>query len=70
MIQILPVGVVLLDESGAIQLYNLAAHELCSLDGGELGRPFADILSGLVKEGGEAGAVPDSFAGERYGCPS
>ncbi len=62
-IQILPVGVVLLDESGAIQLYNLAAHELCSLDGGELGRPFADILSGLVKEGGEAGAVPDSFAG-------
>ncbi len=66
-IQIFPVGVVLLDERDGIQLYNLAAHELCSLDGGEVGRPFPEILSTLVEKGEE---VAGSFtSGEPVRLP-
>ena len=49
-IQILPVGVILLDKKGAIQLYNMAAHELCSLGGISLDRPFLEILSALAED--------------------
>ncbi len=69
-IQIFPVGVVLLDEKAGIQLYNLAAHELCGLDGGELGRPFPDILSTLVEKGSDAESVAGSFScGEALRLP-
>jgi two-component system, NtrC family, sensor histidine kinase AtoS len=55
-IQIFPVGVVLLDQEGAVQLYNLAAHDLCGMDGAELDRPFSAILAGIVEEAAEVAA--------------
>jgi signal transduction histidine kinase/ABC-type branched-subunit amino acid transport system ATPase component len=60
-IQIFPVGVVLLDEKGAIQLYNLAAHELCSLDGEGVDRSFSEILSALAAEGGDGSRAADAL---------
>ena len=48
-IQVFPVGVVLLDAEGTVQLYNLAAHELCSFDGTGLDRPFTDILRSMAE---------------------
>jgi signal transduction histidine kinase/ABC-type branched-subunit amino acid transport system ATPase component len=54
-IQIFPVGVILLDEKGTVQLYNLAAYELCHLDGVGLERPFTEILSTLAED---AAGVP------------
>jgi signal transduction histidine kinase/ABC-type branched-subunit amino acid transport system ATPase component len=69
-IQIFPVGVVLLDETGAIQLYNLAAHELCRIDGGAVGRPFRDMLRDLVEEPAGAGGIMERVAlGESIRLP-
>jgi two-component system, NtrC family, sensor histidine kinase AtoS len=53
-IQIFPVGVVLLDQAGTIQLYNLAAHTLCGIDGDGLDRPFLEVLRAAAADGEEA----------------
>ena len=63
-IQIFPVGVVLLDEKGTVQLYNLAAHQLCGLDGTGLDRPFAEILADLAEQ-----TTAVTAAGLRVGEP-
>jgi two-component system, NtrC family, sensor histidine kinase AtoS len=59
-IQIFPVGVLLLDEKGAIQLYNLAAHQLCGFDEIKLDRPFADMLAALAED---SAGLSGRFAG-------
>ncbi len=50
-IQVFPVGVVLLDREGIIQLYNLAAYDLCGFDGGGLDRPLAELLCAAAEDG-------------------
>ncbi len=64
-IQIFPVGVVLLDQTGAIQLYNLAAHTLCGIDGDGLDRPLGEVLCAAAEDSGEAARIgPGLAAGE------
>jgi two-component system, NtrC family, sensor histidine kinase AtoS len=53
-VQAFPVGVVLLDGARAMQMYNLAAHELCSLDGAGLDRPFFDLLRSITERAEDA----------------
>ncbi len=62
-IQVFPVGVVLLDEKGATQLYNMAAHELCGFDGAGLDQPFAEVLAEIAEDRGAASSLPGSLAG-------
>jgi two-component system, NtrC family, sensor histidine kinase AtoS len=69
-IQFLPVGVFLLDDSGDMRLYNLAANEICSLGAEDtIQRPFFDILDTLSEDGAAVSAFRKSFS-ERapFGC--
>jgi two-component system sensor histidine kinase AtoS len=66
-IQVFPVGVVLLDTEGTVQLYNLAAHELCSLDGTGLDRPFTDIFRAIAEQHVDAARAEELLrAGEPF----
>ncbi|HUI73206.1 MAG TPA: ATP-binding cassette domain-containing protein, partial [Spirochaetia bacterium] len=61
-IQIFPIGVILLDQAGAIQLYNLAAHTLCGIDGDGLDRPVLEVISAAAEDGEEAARIADGLA--------
>jgi len=56
-IQVFPVGIVLVDRAGAIQLYNMAAHELCLLDESGVDHPFAEVLVNIAAERAAADAL-------------
>jgi two-component system sensor histidine kinase AtoS len=62
-IQFLPVGVFLLDDSGDLRLYNLAANEICA-QGAEnaVQRSFFDLLATLSADGSTVAAFRKSFA--------
>ena len=62
-IQVLPVGVVLLDERGACQLYNLAAHELCGMEEHLPERGFVETLSALADDRAAARRLTEMLAG-------
>jgi len=61
-IQVFPVGIVLVDRAGAIQLYNMAAHELCLLDESGVDHPFAEVLVGIAAERAAAEALRGDVA--------
>ena len=61
-IQVFPVGVVLLDESGAVQLYNMAAHELCGFGATGLDQPFVEILAGMAVDRSSTSSLPGRLA--------
>ncbi len=61
-IQLFPVGVILVDRGGDVQLYNLAAHELCSLDGAGLDRPFTEVLRSLAEDAEAAARAEAAFS--------
>lgn len=66
-IQVFPVGVVLLDTTGIVQLYNLAAHELCSLEGTGLDLAFIGILRSLAEQPADAARAAEHLrSGEPF----
>jgi len=69
-VQFLPVGIFLLDESGELCLYNLAANEVCELGVEDVvQRPFFGLLEGLAGEGQAVVELKQAFAeGRPFAC--
>ncbi len=61
-IQVFPVGVALLDERGACQLYNLAAHELCGMEEHLPDQGFLEMVAGLAEDGADVRRLADLLA--------
>jgi two-component system sensor histidine kinase AtoS len=69
-IQFLPVGVFLLDDSGELRLYNLAANEICSLGAeNDAQQSFFDLLGSLSDDDESVAAFKERFAARLpFGC--
>jgi two-component system, NtrC family, sensor histidine kinase AtoS len=66
-VQVFPVGVLLLDANGTVQLYNLAAHELCGIDGAGLDLPFSEVIHSIAEHPGDAGLADRAIrSGESF----
>ncbi|HEY9594179.1 MAG TPA: ATP-binding cassette domain-containing protein, partial [Spirochaetia bacterium] len=60
-VQVFPVGVVLLDGEGTVQLYNLTAHELCGVDGTGLDHPFSEAIRAIAEHPDDAVLADRTF---------